>query len=362
MFSIVVGTRPEIVKMAPIILELENKGMDYELIHTGQHYSFTLSELFFKELQLPKPDHLLDVGSGTHASQTARALVKLENAFLRESPAMVLVEGDTNSVLAGALAGIKLGLDVGHVESGLRSFDRRMPEEYNRILADHMSTHLFAPTKLSAANLKNEGIHGKIFITGNTVIDSCLRYMPIALKHSRIMEKVNLDEFALVTAHRAENVDNGAVLKDFLKIFMNCPIPVVYPIHPRTLKRFKDFGLHAKLAASNNIHLIEPQGYFDFLVLMKHCAFILTDSGGIQEEITAPNLRKKAFVMRLSTDRPESVEAGYAEVVGVKYPKAIRRIREFYENPDPPKRPSPYGQGDAAKRIVDILKKEYGEI
>jgi UDP-N-acetylglucosamine 2-epimerase (non-hydrolysing) len=360
MFSMVVGTRPEIVKMAPLILELDAKGIEYELIHTRQHYNFNMSELFFEELELPRPDHFLDVGSGSQASQTSKALIKLEDLFIKGRPENVIVEGDTNSVLASALAAVKLNIDVGHVESGLRSFDKRMPEEHNRILTDHISTHLFAPTNHTEEILRMEGVQGKIFVTGNTVIDACIRYMPVALKRSNVMEKVGFDEFALVTAHRAENVDDEKVLKNFLKIFLDCPIPVVYPVHPRTLGKFKEFGLYEELKGSENVQLIEPTGYFDFLVLMKKCAFVITDSGGIQEEITAPNIGKRAFVVRLSTDRQEAVEAGYAEVVGVDHAHVLGRIRDFIEEPTEPKGESPYGTGNAAQRIADILVDEYG--
>jgi UDP-N-acetylglucosamine 2-epimerase (non-hydrolysing) len=358
MFSIVVGTRPEIVKMAPIIFEFENNKIDYEIVHTGQHYNFNLSELFFKELELPKPHHFLDVGSGSQASQTAKALIGLEEVFLTDKPEMVIVEGDTNSVLAGALAAVKLGLPVGHVESGLRSHDWRMPEEHNRILTDHMSSHLFAPTEHSAKNLGTEGVTGKVYITGNTVIDACLKYLPIAHEQSKVMNNIKFDDFVLVTAHRAENVDDRTVLEDFLKVFLDCPLPIVYPMHPRTMARFKEFGLLDALKDSPNIQILEPVGYLDFLVLMSRCAFLITDSGGIQEEITAPNIMKKAFVLRISTDRPESVESGHVEVLGVEYENAIKRIREYAENPENISKSFPYGKGDAAKRIVDQLVKE----
>jgi UDP-N-acetylglucosamine 2-epimerase (non-hydrolysing) len=358
MFSIVVGTRPEIVKMAPIILEFENNKVDYEIVHTGQHYNFNLSELFFKELELPRPHHFLNVGSGSQASQTAKALIGLEDVFLKSGPEMVLVEGDTNSVLAGALAAAKLGLHVGHVESGLRSHDWRMPEEHNRILTDHVSSHLFAPTEHSARNLSAEGVTGKVYITGNTVIDSCLKYLPIALERSKVMDGIKFDDFALVPAHRAENVDDRTVLSDFLKVFMECPLPIVYPMHPRTMARFKEFGLFERLNDSPNIQVLEPVGYLDFLVLMSRCAFLITDSGGIQEEVTAPNIKKKAFVLRISTDRPESVESGHVEVLGVKHENAIGRIREYVENPGNPPDSLPYGKGDAAKKIVELIVKE----
>lgn len=355
MISIVVGTRPEIIKMAPIIIELQRRNMDFKIVHTGQHYDLELSQLFFDELELPQADKLLEVGSGTQAYQTAMSLMKLEEVFIEEKPRLILVEGDTNTVLAGALAGAKIGIDIGHVEAGLRSHDLRMPEEHNRRLADHLSRLLFAPTEWSASNLKKEDVWGEVFITGNTVIDSCLRYMPLALEKSKIMEKVRFEEFALVTAHRAENVDDPAVLRNLVGILTRCPVPVIYPLHPRTKKRLKEQGLWEGLSQSRNVQITPPVGYFDFLVLMRNCEFILTDSGGIQEEATSPNIRKKVFVLRLSTERPEAVEAGYAEVVGLDPAKVRRAVEAFMKKEEKLQGESPYGVGDSGKRIVDLL-------
>ena len=357
-FSIVVGTRPEIIKMSSIIKELE-KGkysIDYHIIHTDQHYDQNLSQVFFDELGLPKPDYHLDIGSGTQAAQTANAMIKIEEVLIETKPDIVFVEGDTNTVLAGALAGVKVGIKVGHVEAGLRSHDIRMPEEHNRRLTDHISSFLFAPTDFNLKSLRNENVWGKIFVTGNTVIDACLDYLSIAEKKSNILDKIDFDEFILVTAHRAENVDDSKVLANFIKIFTDCPLPVVYPIHPRTVRRLKEFGWYEKLEENENVQLIEPVGYFDFLMLMKNCSFILTDSGGIQEEATSPNIKKKVFVLRKSTERPEAVETGYAEVVGTNYIKAMKSIDEFAKNPIKPKSKSPFGNGDAGKKIIRIMK------
>lgn len=358
--SVVVGTRPEIIKMSSIIKELESGkyGIEYDIIHTEQHYDQNLSQIFFDELGLPKPDYRLSVGSGSHAQQTANAMIKLEEVFLKMKPDIVLVEGDTNTVLAGALAAIKLAIKVGHVEAGLRSYDMRMPEEHNRRLTDHISNLLFAPTDFNAKTLKKENVWGDIFVTGNTVIDACLEYLPKAEKKSQILNKVKFDEFILATAHRAENVDDPAVLKNFVDIFINAPFPIVYPIHPRTIKRLKEFGLYEKLVASKNVQLIPPVGYFDFLVLMKNCLFILTDSGGIQEEATSPNIKKKVFVLRKSTERPEAVKAGYAEVVGTEASYVLKRIKEYAKDLELPSLPSPFGNGKTGKRIIEILKSQ----
>jgi UDP-N-acetylglucosamine 2-epimerase (non-hydrolysing) len=260
--------------------------------------------------------------------------------------------------LATALAAVKLGISVGHVEAGLRSFDLRMPEEHNRRLTDHVSTYLFAPTKIAENNLKRESVWGKIYVTGNTVIDAVVQHLPIAERKSKILEKINFKEFALATAHRAENVDNPEVLKNFVEALAEAPLPVVYPMHPRTRKRLKQNRIYAKIKKSKNIQILPPVGYLDFLVLMKKCKIILTDSGGIQEEATAPQIRKFVLVLRLSTERPEAVESGFAKVVGTEKQGILKAVEEALENPKDLPITSPYGNGDAAEKIVRIIKNE----
>jgi UDP-N-acetylglucosamine 2-epimerase (non-hydrolysing) len=357
--AVVIGTRPEIIKMAPIVFELKRRGIPYDLIHTGQHYDRELSEVFFDELELPRPDCILSIGSGSPAEQTGNAMIAIEKEIVARESEVVLVQGDTNTVLAGALAGSKAGFPVGHVEAGLRSYDLRMPEEYNRILTDHISTYLFAPTKANVANLKRESVPGKIFVTGNTVIDACNRYVPMAEKKSKILKGLKFKEFCLATAHRAENVDDPAVLANFIEIFSNCPVPVVFSVHPRTKKMLAKSPLGKKVEKSKNVKLVGPQGYFDFLTLMRHSKFIMTDSGGIQEEATAPSINKRTFVLRLSTERPEAVTSGHATVVGVKPRGVLTAIEEYVAKGCPaPKRSSPYGNGDAAKKTIDFLMGE----
>ena len=226
---------------------------------------------------------------------------------------LFLVEGDTNSVLAAALAANKRFIPIGHVEAGLRSFDFRMPEEYNRRLTDHMSEYLFAPTERAKTNLIKESVWGKIYVTGNTAIDAVIQHLPIAERKSDIMRKIPFKTFALATAHRAENVDNVSVLESFMDVFSKSPIPIVYPMHPRTKKRLEENNMLSQMEALKNVLILPPLGYLDFLVLMKNCKLIITDSGGIQEEATAPAIRKPVLVMRLSTERPEAVEAGFAK-------------------------------------------------
>ena len=352
--GVVVGTRPEIIKMSPVIRELERKGIEHEIIHTEQHYDEEVSGIFFNELEIDKPDRYLDVGSGSQAEQTGNALMELEKAFEELDIETVLVQGDTNTVLAGTLAGIKLGLDVGHIEAGLRSYDYRMPEEYNRRLTDHASNLLFAPTEENRNILEDENVWGEIFVTGNTVIDACVQNLKIAEKKAQIDFELP-EKFVLVTAHRAENVDDPDVLENYVGVFEELEHPVVYPIHPRAEKMFKEFGMFETLEENDEVYLVPPQGYLEFLVLMKRCEFILTDSGGIQEEATAPGIRKKVFVLRKSTERPEAVEAGYCEVVGIEKEDILEAIEDFgKEEWDPD--PSPYGDGKAARRIVEILE------
>ncbi len=351
--SIVLGTRPEIIKMAPIILELQKRSMDFEVIHTDQHYDKNMSNIFFEELELPKPDINLKIGSGTQAEQVAGTMLGLEKHFLDNMPDVVLVQGDTNAVLGGALAAVKMGIKVGHVEAGLRSHDNRMPEEHNRRLTDHISTLLFAPTQNSADILKNENVWGDIHITGNTVIDSLIRYLPKA--KTDIKERLDIDSFILMTAHRAENVDDPISLAGLVTIMEKCPMPVVYPIHPRTRKNLENTGLMSRIDSSNNIHLIEPVGYFEFLGMEKECSLVISDSGGIQEEVTAPGIRKPIVVIRDSTERPEAVDSGFAQVVGLSPKEVLAAVDKAFATIDDLADRSPYGDGTAGKQIVDIL-------
>ncbi len=354
--SVVVGTRPEIVKMAPVYFELKAAKVQTRLVHSGQHYDYQMSKVFFKELGLPEPDAFLGVGSGSPGEQTGKAIAEFEKDFTNYRPDCVLVEGDTNTVLAAALAAAKRHVKVGHVEAGLRSYDLRMPEELNRRVTDHLSDYLFAPTEESVKILKGESVWGKIFRTGNTVIDSTVRYLPRALKLSKIMDKVPWDRFALATLHRAENVDNPETLESMARVLTDSPVPVVLPLHPRTDLRLREYDLKTSVEKSGNVLLVPPVGYYDMLVLMKKAQFILTDSGGIQEEACSPMLKKRVFVMRLSTERPEAVKAGYCKVVGTDHIKVLAEIGKFVKNPKFLGRPCPYGTGKAAAKIVSALR------
>ncbi|MDH7563410.1 MAG: UDP-N-acetylglucosamine 2-epimerase (non-hydrolyzing) [Candidatus Bathyarchaeota archaeon] len=353
---VAVGTRPEIIKMAPIIRALKRNRIPSVFVHCGQHYDYNMSQQFIEELELPAPDYAHQLKTCSQGAQTAQIIIRMERLLKKTDPATVLVEGDTNGVLATALAAVKCGIRVGHVEAGLRSFDLHMPEEHNRRLTDHISTYLFAPTRAAENNLKQENVWGDIYVTGNTVIDAVMQHMPIAQKKSRIMETVNFKKFILATAHRAENVDDLAVLKNFMQAFAEAPMPVVCPLHPRTRKRLRQNSLYRKISQFKNIQILPPLGYLDFLVLMKHCELIITDSGGVQEEATAPNIRKPVLVARLSTERPEAAEAGFSHVVGTSKEKIVNMIRNVLTRQRSLPQKSPYGEGNAADKIVEILK------
>lgn len=341
--------------MAPIIHECERRSIDLFLMHTGQHFSDDMSKSFFRDLELREPDKNLHIGSGTHAEQTAKALVGIEKELVDHKPDIVLVEGDTNAVLSAAIAAVKLNIPVGHVEAGLRSYDYRMPEEHNRRLTDHASSFLFAPTATSANILRDEHVWGKIFVTGNTVIDALEALVDKAKKRAQAMDLP--DQYALLTLHRAENVDNPAILSGIVKGILTLGESIVFPAHPRTMERLKQFDLLDDLVASPLMELIDPVGYLDFLGLIARAEYILTDSGGIQEEVTAPSVNKRAFVLRTSTERPEAVESGHVSLVGVdpqRFPKAIESEKKTMQ----PGSKSPYGDGNAAKKIIEVLVNE----
>ena len=355
---VVVGTRPEIIKMAPVVRALKKNKVPFLFVHCGQHYDYNMSQQFIEDLELPTPDYSFKLRASSAGEQTARMMLRMDRLLKKTVPCLVLVEGDTNTVLAAALAANKRGIPVGHVEAGLRSFDLRMPEEHNRRLTDHVSSFLFAPTLESEANLKRENVWGKIYVTGNTVIDAVIQHLPIAERKSDILGKVRFGKFALATAHRAENVDDLDVLKNFMGVLAESPVPVVYSMHPRTRKRLRQHKLLARIERNENVQVFPPLGYLDFLVLMRKCEFIITDSGGIQEEATAPAIRKPVLVMRLSTERPEAVEAGFAKVVGTDKHKALKAINEALAKREELPSKSPYGNGDAAEKIVTIIQKE----
>ena len=354
--AVVVGTRPEIIKMAPVIRELEARSVPFHFIHTGQHYDYEMSLRFVDELGLPEPHYSFKLRSRRPASQIGEMMGKLERVLRKLRAELLLIQGDTNTMLAAALTGVKLGMKVGHVEAGLRSYDWRMPEEHNRRMVDHVSDYLFAPTERARRNLLEEHVYGEVYVTGNTVVDAVLQHLPIAERRSSILRSLRFSEYALVTIHRAENVDNTAVLRNFIEALLESPIPIVFPVHPRTAKRLRQYHFLNKLLSSEKIQLLPPLGYFDFLTLMKHCRIILTDSGGLQEEATVPCIRKPVLVLRLSTERPEAVEAGFAKVVGVKKASILRSLNDALNKEVNLPQTSPFGDGRASQRIVNIIR------
>ncbi|ODS40490.1 UDP-N-acetylglucosamine 2-epimerase [Candidatus Altiarchaeales archaeon WOR_SM1_SCG] len=358
MIAIILGTRPEIIKMAPVIRACEKENIEYHLIHTGQHYSYEMDKIFFQELELPKADYNLDVGSGTHGEQTAKILTGIEKILIKERYGrndMVLVEGDTNTVFAGALAASKLHVKVGHVEAGLRSYFRDMPEEINRILTDHISDYLFAPTENSKKILLSEGFEKeKIFVTGNTIVDSVYQNIEIAEKKVGVFEKFGIERknYFLVTAHRAENVDVVERLTGIIGglnlIYDEFRIPIIFPIHPRTKKMIEKFNI--KL--NENIQLIKPLGFLEFLQLEANAKLVLTDSGGVQEE--ACILKVPCVTLRDNTERPETVEVGGNLLAGCdpnvifdKVNLMINRDRSWS---------NPFGDGKSGEKIIRIIE------
>jgi len=350
------STRPEIIKLSPIMREFDLQGLDYVFTTTGQHYDHNLFFNFITDLELKKPDYNINIGSGTQAHQTSLPMKKLEEIMIKEKPDVVIVQGDTNSVLSSALTAVKLKIPVAHVEAGLRSFDRTMPEEINRILADHCSEILFAPTETSALNLINSDIFPeKIHIVGNTVVDATRQNLEIAKKRSTITDGLDSD-YLVLTLHRAENVDDQVRLGNIINALINIENEIVFPIHPRTKKMLKKYGLFEKL--DKKIRIIDPVGYLDFLMLMRNAKAILTDSGGLQEEAITLNI--PCITLRINTERPETVEAGGNILAGTDTESILANVnnvltnQKVYEKMQKAK--NPLGDGTTGKKITKILK------
>jgi UDP-N-acetylglucosamine 2-epimerase (non-hydrolysing) len=350
----VVGARPNFMKMAPVILEARQRGMDQFVVHTGQHYDAQMSAIFFDELQLPQPDICLGVGSGSHADQTARVMLGFERVCVEQKPDLVVVGGDVNSTLACALTAAKLFIPVAHVESGLRSFDRSMPEEINRILTDHVASLLFTTEQSGTENLLREGISAKkIHFVGNSMIDSLQSHVGKALG-SRPWEKFGLEAgcYGLVTLHRPANVDDIEAFSNITEAIseISRDITLVFPVHPRTRQCIEQFGID--LGA---VRLTEPLGYTDFLGLMAKASLVLTDSGGVQEETTA--LGVPCLTLRRNTERPITLELGTNRLAGVKKSGIVNAAREAVSGNGTYNTSPPLWDGHAALRIVDVIEK-----
>jgi len=385
-FAIIAGTRPEIIKQYPVMRLLDLEGIDYKFIYTGQHYDYELSDKFIEEFKIRKPDYDIKLSNPSgHVRQVSEIMINVSNIIQEFKPALVIVQGDTNSGLASALAAVKSGIKIAHLEAGLRSHNWKMFEEHNRRIVDHMSDILFAPTEESANNLRNERVHGDIYVTGNTVIDAVELYFNCHKNDVALSSTLNsilrnfkpnrrysnsgpnevnicdneeyIDNFVLVTLHRSENVDNRDFLKQALTAISSSGLDYIFPMHPHTLKRLHEFGLENFI--TKNVQVIEPVGYFDFLMLLKMCRFVISDSGGVQEEITSPFINKHAIILRDSTERPESVRSGHAMLCRAEIHEIYRAIKNLDSNRLEPEIACPFGSGNAAEKIVEILKNSY---
>ncbi len=356
----VVGARPNFMKIAPIHRRMQNSTFfDPILLHTGQHYDEKMSTTFFVELGMPEPDVYLGVGSGSHAEQTAAVMVKVEQFLLAERPDLLIVVGDVNSTIAASLAAVKLNIPVAHVEAGLRSFDRGMPEEINRILTDAIADYLFVTEQAGLDNLENEGVSdSKVHFVGNCMIDSLVEHLQKAADSSILNElAVQENSYALMTLHRPSNVDNRDVMQGIFKALdkIQSDMPIIFPIHPRTKKMLDALGLNAEMDRMSNIKLTEPLGYLAFLRLMSQAKLIVTDSGGIQEETTF--LKIPCLTLRENTERPITTTIGTNQLVGME-PDAIlagytKAMNGYTTNSQIP----PLWDGLASQRILDILER-----
>lgn len=346
----VIGARPQFIKAAAVNRCLREKATEI-IVHTGQHYDENMSDVFFRELDIPTPDYNLGIGSGLHGAQTGEMLARIETVMMKEKPDWTLVYGDTNSTLAGALAAAKLHIPIAHVEAGLRSFNREMPEEINRILTDHLSTKLFCPSDTARQHLADEGIGRGVQVVGDVMADTLLFAAERATEQSSILEYLSLEpeNYLLATVHRAENTDHPDRLRSILQAFASLQEPVIFPIHPRTRHRLEDTGATSILEGSR-VRLIEPLGYLDMIRLENLARMILTDSGGIQKE--AYWLKIPCVTLRDETEWVETVDSGWNNLVGADCGKIIEAVHSFKIPID---HPTLYGDGQAARYIVNNL-------
>jgi UDP-N-acetylglucosamine 2-epimerase (non-hydrolysing) len=345
----VVGTRPQFVKAAALSPEIRRRAKEI-LIHTGQHYDEEMSKVFFESLHLPEPDYDLGVGSGSHGQQTGLMLAGVEEVLDKEKPDSVLVYGDTNSTLAGALAAAKLHIPVGHVEAGLRSNNRTMPEEINRIIVDHISTSLFAPTKIAVENLRREGIEKGVHLVGDVMYDLAMRSANSS-KTKEILKEMGLRSkgYLLATVHRPANTDNRSNLEAIIEALQECGRPVVFPVHPRTAKAIRASHIFVH-RSGGNIARIEPVDYLTFICLLTNAEKVITDSGGVQKEAYFFGI--PCITLREETEWPETVETGWNLLVGARKKEILRAVRKF----EPKGRPAmAFGDGHAAERIARLV-------
>ncbi|PDV99976.1 non-hydrolyzing UDP-N-acetylglucosamine 2-epimerase [Candidatus Chloroploca asiatica] len=348
----IVGARPQFIKSAPVTRALRNGGYEEFLVHTGQHYDYGMSQVFFEQLHLPRPSINLDIGSGSHGYQTGQMLIEIEKVILAQRPDCVLVYGDTNSTLAGALAAAKLHVPVAHVEAGLRSFNRQMPEEHNRVLTDHLSDILFCPTKTAVDNLLQEAIAKNVHQVGDTMYDAVMQFSDTARAKSDILStlKIKPQDYILATIHRPYNTDDPSVLSSIWQALCAIDQTVIFPVHPRTRRKLEMMDLHVHLAGAS-LRIIEPVGYLDMLVLEQNARMVLTDSGGVQKE--AFFFAVPCITLRPETEWVETVESGWNILTR---PDAILQAVSDHAWPITPPPPI-FGDGNSAAKIVNILTK-----
>lgn len=348
----VVGARPQFIKAAPLSTWLRRTHHEF-LVHTGQHYDDEMSGIFFEELGIPQPDVNLNVGAGSHAEHLAGMIVPLEKIMVEERPDVVLVYGDTNSTLAGALTAAKLNYPIAHVEAGLRSYNRTMPEEINRVLTDQLSTLLFCPTQAAVNNLEKEGITSGVYITGDIMADAVVYNLERARLTSTIHSRLELDTpYMLATIHRPANADDAATLREIVAALSQLDCPVMFPVHPRTRKKLNEY----QIQLGDQIRLSDPLGYLDMLAIVDRASVVITDSGGLQKE--AYLLKTPCITIRTETEWIETVQSGWnclVEPVGEAIITAYRRMREY----QPAEHPDFYGDGHCAEEIVRLLENHF---
>ena len=356
--------------MFPLMRLFDVEGIDYKFIHTGQHHDYDLFLKFIEDFNIRKPDYNINLTPSSGSIEQISQMMPNIGGLLKEiHPSSVIVEGDTNSVVAAALATIKSKIPLIHLEAGLRSYDWRTPEEHNRRIVDHVSNVLLAPTAQSEKNLRKERVQGKIFMVGNTVIDAvglCLQQLQqhhdSNKRQKSILNKISLEmdptNYVLLTLHREENVDNPDSLKHILSAISNSGLNCICPMHPRTLKRIHEYGFEDLISSTATIKVIEPVGYLDFLTLLSTCKFVISDSGGIQEEVTSPYINKHALILRNSTERPESILSGHTIMCPVNYNEIRLSIKKIELGEDLPQKQNicPYGDGNSAYKILKVLK------